>query len=394
MVSFLTARFGIAFLDSANDIAQETLLSAINHWRTQGVPKNPEGWLYIVAKNKAINYLKRQSRNVGIDTLSHTLTEPDSPSISLEKEIEDSMLKMIFACSSPLVPMESQVVLILSSLCGFSRKEIASAMVTNEEVIKKKLYRAKKKIRDANTTLEVPGIDALNDRLNGVSNSLYLLFNEGYNSSSANDLIRKDICLEAVRLAKLLSQYFPEDTRTKALLALMCFHIARFDSRMDQMGAIVLFKDQNRSLWNQQLINQGIVQLSMAAEGDQISSYHLEAGIAMQHCMAKDYDSTNWSIIKSLYTQLYEIKKSPVIKLNLAIVEGILHGPMAAIAILEDLKSKNKRLSQYYLLYATLGEFYKRVGQNVLATKNFKVALDLTENDKEKQLLSKKLEVG
>ncbi|WP_299223446.1 sigma-70 family RNA polymerase sigma factor [uncultured Psychroserpens sp.] len=390
IVSFLTSKFGFNFLDSAQDIAQDTLLTAFQKWSDHGIPENPKGWLFTVAKNKALNFIKRENKTETFDASQLKEQHVFTDHIKLNQQIEDSMLEMIFACCSDVISVEGHIILILSTLGGFTRKELASALVLEEETIKKRLYRAKKKIRDSSLSLQIPDLDKLNTRLYSVLNSLYLLFNEGYNSSSNNNLIRKDICLEALRLTQLLSKYFDKDNKVRALFALMCFHIARFESRIDVKGAIVLFKDQDRSLWSKPLINKGIIELSAASEGNTLSSYHLEAGIALQHCISYSYESTNWQTIKKLYTQLYNYKPSPIIKLNIAIVEGIIEGPEKAIEILETLKS-NKRLSKYYLLYATLGEFYGRLCKTEIAKANFEKAIQLTSNQKEKALLLKKI---
>ncbi|WP_299112631.1 sigma-70 family RNA polymerase sigma factor [uncultured Winogradskyella sp.] len=391
IVSFLTSKFGFNFLESAQDITQDTLLLAFEKWKEDGVPNNPKGWLLTVAKNKAINFVKRESKSQALKTSQLKDQDVFTYDITLHQQIEDGMLEMIFRCCSNSIKIESQIILVLNILGGFSRKELASALVLEEETIKKRLYRAKKKIRENDKLFQTPNIEKSADRLNSVLNSLYLLFNQGYNSTSNENLIRKDICTEALRLTQLLSNFYDKEYRVRALLALMCFHIARFESRIDDKGAIVLFKDQDRTLWSRELINKGIVELSAASEGQILSSYHLEAGIALQHCIANSYESTDWETIKHLYLQLYNFKSSPVIKLNLAVVEGITEGPKKAIEILEELKNKSKRLSKYYLLYASLGEFYKQLNRNEDAKINFKQAIELTHNQKEKELLLKKI---
>ncbi len=387
----MTSKFGFNFLESAQDITQDTLLLAFEKWKEDGVPNNPKGWLLTVAKNKAINFVKRESKSQALKTSQLKDQDVFTYDITLHQQIEDGMLEMIFRCCSNSIKIESQIILVLNILGGFSRKELASALVLEEETIKKRLYRAKKKIRENDKLFQTPNIEKSADRLNSVLNSLYLLFNQGYNSTSNENLIRKDICTEALRLTQLLSNFYDKEYRVRALLALMCFHIARFESRIDDKGAIVLFKDQDRTLWSRELINKGIVELSAASEGQILSSYHLEAGIALQHCIANSYESTDWETIKHLYLQLYNFKSSPVIKLNLAVVEGITEGPKKAIEILEELKNKSKRLSKYYLLYASLGEFYKQLNRNEDAKINFKQAIELTHNQKEKELLLKKI---
>ena len=215
------------------------------------------------------------------------------------------MLKMIFACCHPIIPFENQIALILNILCGFSRKEISSAFLIKEETVKKRLFRARKLIREQQLIALDSDEVTVNqeDRINTVCTALYLMFNEGYNSSHDDDLIRKDLCLESIRLLQLMLEKFKRNTRLHALLSTMNFHIARFEARIDDKGAIVLLQDQNRNLWNQEFIKMGLYHLSEASKGDAITPYHLEASIGAQHCMAKDFESTNWKLISRFYHQ-------------------------------------------------------------------------------------------
>lgn len=392
MVSYLTTKFGLYFLENAQDVAQETLEVAYQNWSYKGIPENPEAWIFVVAKNKAINIVKKDKKKsfMNIDQLIKEADAPDS-NINLDKEVDDSMLRMIFACCSTRLSTKNQIILILSTLGGFSRREIAQALFEEEESIKKSLYRSKKKIRETQLVLNIPEGTNLKPKLHIVANALYILFNEGYNSSSNKELIRKDICLEAMRLCKLLIAHFPDEAMIHALFALMCFHVARFDSRIDHQGAIVLFKDQDRTLWNKELIQAGIVHLSSASKGQSLSSYHIEAGIALEHCTAGSYENTNWRLIHQLYGQLYAFKPSPIIKLNLAIVNSRILGVNHAIDELEELKAEDQKLKKYYLLYATLGEFYKIKNLKEKAQVNFEMAKKLTSSLQEQQLLDTKM---
>ncbi len=393
IVSYLTSKFGFYFLEDAQDVVQETLEAAFKNWSFHGIPEKPEAWIYKVAKNKAINILqkdKKKSTQQNIELLLKDVKSHDEI-VTFNKEIEDSMLRMIFACCSTTLTSENQIILILSTLCGFSRKEISHAFLTPEETIKKKLYRSKQKVRETNIRLEIPSGSHLTSKLITVCETLYILFNEGYNSSSNKDVIRKDVCVEAMRLTKLLNQHYPSETMINALFALMCFHVARFESRIDDKGAIILFQDQDRNSWNHELINAGISHLSLSSEGSLLSAYHIEAGIAMQHCTSNSYETTNWPLIYDLYERLYKLKPTPIILLNLAIVNSKINGLDAAIEALEKLKSNNKRLQQYYLLYATLGEFYKETNDISKANEHFRMARALTTSYQEKQLLDRKM---
>ena len=393
MVSILTTIFGFPNLEIAEDIVQDTLLEAFRRWSYSSIPKSPEAWLMQVAKNKALNFLKKE-RNKAKAYQNNFLYKEAYRDIQLyfqEEEIEDSLLRMVFACCHPNIAKEDQIAIILKTLCGFGNKEIARALLLNEESINKRIYRAKQKIKKQRIQFIIPNGQALISRLDMVCTSLYLLFNEGYKSSSANELIRKDLCLEAIRLCKLLCQHFKEEPKVFALMAIMYFHAARFDSRVDHNGAMILLPEQDRSIWQKDLIQAGFYHLSKAATGSQLSAYHLEASIAAQHCQASSFEQTNWKFIHVLYKKLFEIKPNPIIKLNLAIVSSRIHGVQQAIQQLEQLK-KEKKLHSNHLLFAALGEFQKRMGQNQEALKNFNTALALTQSEIEKQFLIKKIE--
>lgn len=382
---------GVVHFSHAEDIVQETLITALNSWRDKGIPENPSAWLFRVARNKSINYIVRENKRSEIhEKATHYLSQPQNDSLP-EHEIHDSMLRMIFACCSPGLQFENQILIILNTLGGFSRREIARALLLEEETVKKRLYRVKKDIRKRKLTFEVPQGNLRQPRLNAVLNTLYLLFNEGYNSSNHETLIRKDICLEAMRLTLLIINHFPEDTSGKALFALMCFHAARFESRLDDQGAIVLFQDQDRSCWNQELIHSGISFLAEASQGPEASTYHLEANIAAEHCTAPDFEQTDWYKINRLYHWLYIHKPSPVIQLNIAIVSSKIKGPEYAIEQLKYLLTTHPDISRYYLLHATMGYFYQQVKNNEQAIFHLEKARSLTHSEKEKQLLMERL---
>lgn len=392
MVSFLVSAFGFQHIETAEDIAQDTLIQAFKNWSFKGIPEKPEAWLFTVARNKALNYLRREKlkSNIFQDLLKqnpdHSYQEEE-----LQHEIEDSMLRMIFACCHPKVSPDNQIVFILKILGGFSRKEIAHALFMEEEAVKKRLFRVKKHIREQNIDLQAPTGVELNNRLKVVCTSLYLLFNEGYNSRHQEELIRKDLCLEAMRLTLILHQHLGDVTSIAALYALMCFHVARFESRLDDNGAIVLLRDQDRSLWNAKLIRAGMFYLSEASKGDDLSAYHLEASIAAQHCLSPNLQETNWKFIQKLYRQLYQLKPSPIILLNLAIVNAYTENIESAITELTRLEREEKKLASYYLLHATLGEFHYELNNSEQSKKYFNKALSLTSSQREKDLIRSKL---
>jgi len=398
MVAILTRLFGLHNLELAEDVVQDTLHQALNDWSLGRLPDNPAAWLMTVAKRKAINTVRREKfyRSFAGDidallkseyTASYTMDQ-----VFLEAEITDSQLRMIFTCCHPGLPAEAQVALTLKTLCGFSIAEIAAALLTTESNINKRLYRAKEKIRNEGIDFSVPIGIHLRHRLDAVLLVIYLLFNEGYNSAGDNPAIRKDLCLEALRLAMLLTERTPtnEYPPVYALIALLCFHSARLDARLDNNDGLVILEEQDRSAWDKELIQQGTQFLARSATGETATAYHLEAAIAAEHCMAPDFASTNWQRIHEYYTALEKLKPSSVIRLNLAIVTGKKDGPQAAISLLHELES-HKALENYYLLYASLGEFYYLAGRKEEAVDYFLQAKALTRSPAIHEVIHRKM---
>jgi len=312
MISVLSKLLGLQNFETAHDIVQDTLLQAMNTWRFTGIPDHPSGWLYRVAKNKAIDFLRRQKRFKDISPQysyllqsEYTLT-PFVNNLFLEDEIHDSQLRMIFACCHPSIPQESQIALALKTLCGLSSPEIAKAFLTNEETVNKRIYRAKEKIKSEKIELEVPGAGEMPVRIDSVLKTIYLLFNEGYNSSSQDYLIREDLCEEAMRLTYLLTtQNSTNLPRAKALLSLMCFQSSRLQARLDDKGNIILLKYQDRKKWYGPLMKKGFDYLELAVQSAEISAYQLEAAIASLHASAPSFEQTEWIAIHQLYEVLY-----------------------------------------------------------------------------------------
>lgn len=390
MVSYLTSKFGLGFLEDAEDIVQETLFTAFQKWAFVGIPENPEAWIFVVARNKAYNLVKKEQKSSDLDVekLVGEFSENEDR-IFLNREIEDNMLRIILVCCNLKLPIESKVVFILSCLCGFSRKELSQALLVQEETIKKRLFRAKRAIRSQNLSLTPADEKTLKNQAGAICSILYILFNQGYNSSSRKNVLNKDICFEAMRLTKLLLNHFPKDPKIHALFALMCLHSARFMSRMDENGAIVLFRDQDRNLWNTALIKSGIHHLARASSGEVITAYHFEAAIAAEHCTANNLGETNWAFVLQQYQRLYQLKPTPIILLNMAIVKSMMGRTEEAINELLLLRD-NPRLNTSYLLYASLGELLglqKKYDQAIAA---FDHAMELTRSFQERMLLGKK----
>jgi RNA polymerase sigma factor (sigma-70 family) len=394
MVAVLSRLLGIQHLDAAQDIVQDTLLQAMNTWSYHGLPDNPAAWLMKAAKNKAIDHIRREKRFAAISPKYAYLLQSElavTPAITqlfLEDEIADSQLRMIFACCHPAIPVESQMALTLKTLCGLSVQEIAHAFLTTEETVAKRIYRAKEKIKSACIELEVPQGIALLERINIVLRVLYLLFNEGYNSSHTEKLIREDLCMEAIRLCYLLINHtITTLPRVKALLALMCFQASRLNARLDDKNNIILLKYQDRALWYQPLMQQGFYYLDAAAEPFEESPYHLEAAIASLHAAAPSFAQTDWKKIYYLYGLLYTMQPSPIVAMNKAIAAGYANNKKQALLELQQIKL----LENNHLYYACLGEVLLEMGDTEKAKSHFEKAYSLTESPQEKQLLHQKI---
>jgi RNA polymerase sigma-70 factor (ECF subfamily) len=394
MAAVLTRIFGFHSIDEAEDIVQDTLLQAMSVWRYKGVPQNPSAWLYTVARRKAIDTLRKKKihdhhhQQLGVSLRSEWTLSSTVHQLFSDDEIEDSQLRMIFACCHPSIPYESQIALTLKTLCGLSVSEIAAAFLTNDETISKRIYRAKEKIRDEKIDLNSPAPVHMPGRLDAVLHTLYLLFNEGYNSSYSDQLIRHDLCQEAMRLCLLLvNNKTINSSVAPALLSLMCFQAARSDARTGVDGSIILLKDQDRSKWNKPLIEKGKYFLETASEGDQLSEYHLEAAIAALHADAISFEKTDWNKILQLYDALSIVRPGAIVEMNKAIVEGY------SVSFEKGLSSLRKieGLNHYHLYHSAIGDFCSALGDYLAASQSYERAIQLTSSSTEKQLLKKKL---
>ncbi len=398
LVAVLTKIFGAHNLHLAEDVMQDTLLRALENWRQHGVPDNPTGWLFRVARNKAIDVIRREGRTVTYDTAIDPLLHseyslvPAIDGLLQEDSIADDQLRMMFTCCHPSLSLEAQVALILKTLCGLSVAEIARVFITGTDTIEKRLYRARQQFREHKVAFEIPQGTILRGRLDSVLTAVYFIFNEGYAAAQHESLIRRDMLEESLRLAGLLAAHpQTKDPKVLALMALICFNSARNDARLDDTGNILLLHEQDRTLWNRELIARGIAYLETSAGGDEISTYHLQAMIAYEHSVAPDFVSTNWTSILSYYDLLYRINPSPIVALNRAIVLGELYGPQQAIDAIAAISSRQV-LEKYYLLPATLGELYCRLGNREKAIHFLQQALTLTQGATEIRLLENKLE--
>jgi len=393
LVSTLTRLFGTAHIQLAEDVVQDALITALNKWSIEGVPDNPSAWLIQVAKRKALNELNRnQMKESHNQFLTSSIdSEEKVSSVFMEDEIEDSQLRMIFTCCHPSLNSESQIALTLKTLCGFGVQEVANAFLTSKATINKRLFRAKSTLRKSNAAFQIPSGADLHPRLQNVCTTLYLLFNEGYNASSGDSVIQKTFCLEAMRLLKLLENQFNEVSQLKALLALMCFHASRFEARIDAHGGIIIFEDQDRSLWIKDLIQKGMQYLSKSMQEQKLSAYHIEANIAGLHCMADNFDDTDWQSIYDNYILLEKFKPNPIIKLNLAIIQSKLIGLGPSLNLLKELE-KVDALKSYHLLPATQGIFSYKLNRKGEAKVFLEKALELSPSNREREYILSKLE--
>jgi RNA polymerase sigma-70 factor (ECF subfamily) len=394
MAAVLTRIVGFQNLDLAQDLVQDTLLKAINTWKIKGIPDNPSAWLYTVAKRKAIDAIRQKKIHHEIESdlakafQSEWTLAPAVKHLFFDHEIEDSQLRMMFACCHPAIPYESQIALTLKTLCGLSISEIAHSFLTNDETITKRLYRAREKIREEKIDLEIPSASTLTSRLETVLHSLYLLFTEGYNSSHPDQLIRHDLCEEAMRLCLLLTRNpLTNRPNSNALMALMCFQASRSDARLDQEGNIILLKDQNRQLWNRPLIEKGDEYLNASARGEEFSEYHIEAAIASCHVQATSFETTDWKRIVCLYEMLSSIKSDPIVEMNKAIALGLAESPQQGLDKLKTIIG----LENNSIYFSAIGDFYHQLKNVKEAELHYRRAMDFTKLKSEIELLQHKI---
>ncbi|MBS1493649.1 MAG: sigma-70 family RNA polymerase sigma factor [Bacteroidetes bacterium] len=397
MVAVLTRIFGLSQIEIAEDIVQDAFAQALKEWKFK-TPPNPSAWLMMTAKNKAIDLLRREryKENYTLESAAQLRNEytsvPIIENLFMHNEIKDSQLRMIFACCHPSLAEADQIAFTLKICSGFSVDEIAAALLSNTETIKKRIQRARKLISEKDIKFDIPLGNKLKKRLDVALHSIYLLFNEGYNSSNKSDLIRQDLCEEAIRLALMLSENeFINQPKCSALVALMSLLASRFESRLDSNGEIILLEEQDRSKWNTELINIGLYYLNKSSEGNEISDYHIEAAIVAEHSIAKSFNETNWNRILQLYDILSKINSSPVVLLNRAIVIGKLSGAAKAIEEINLIPGVEKYLKSNHLFSAVLGEMYKQENNSEEAKKYFEMAYDLTNSETEKKLIQKKI---
>ncbi len=390
IVSVLTRFIGSDHVETAEDIAQETLLKAYDSWQHNGIPENPRGWLYTTAKNLTLNSLKRKKyQNKYVKEVKVKDAALEELWFS-EEHINDEQLRMMFVCCHPSVSENSQITLILKILCGFSITEIAHAFFSTYETINKRLVRGRGQLRENNVKLDV--LERIDDNLPIILKAIYLLFNEGYSPSQKSEVVRYDLCMEAIRLTEILVSgsivYVKADCY--ALLALMYLNASRFEARMNHDDTMVDMEKQDRKKWNRSFIRRGVNHLQQATNASSTSKYLILAAISANHSVAPSFKETNWKEILSLYDNLVVLEDSPIARLNRAVALAKARGNEQAIEELMDLASKSD-IDMYYLFHATLGELYKDQKDPKNAICCYKKAIDLADNDRDKKLLKKKL---
>jgi RNA polymerase sigma-70 factor (ECF subfamily) len=397
MLAALTHIFGLDYLDLAEEVVQESLIQALQSWAFHGIPDNPRAWMLRAARNRALDRLRRQAtfhRKEGEikERLRERQAQHDLPEPADDAELADEQLAMILVCCNPALPAEGRVALTLKAVSGFSVAEIARAFLSEEATIAQRLVRAKQRIRDAGITLEMPSPADFPQRLDSVLQVLYLLFNEGYGAHAGENLVRADLCEEAIRLAELLASR-PDTNLPKvhALLALFCFQAARLETRVDGEGNLLLLAEQERSQWDQELLSRGVWHLDDAGQGDELSAYHLQAAIAAVHATSPSFDKTDWRRLVALYDELFSLAPSPVVALNRAVAQSMVEGPAIALISLDKLSS-DPAMRNYYLFPAVRADLLRRLGRGAEAVLCYEDALSHSCSEPERRYLSRRIE--
>jgi len=379
--------------DLAEESAQEAFAAAVDQWRSSGVPKSPRAWIIQTARHKAIDRIRRRVRfsekleSYAASGLVPTIAEPDYD----PDQIPDDRLRLIFTCCHPALAPEAQVALTLRTLCGLETDEIARAFLVPAPTMTQRLVRAKRKIRDAGIPYVVPGTSDMAARLDSVLTVIYLIFNEGYAATRGGPLIRRDLCAEAIRLARLVRTLMADHppAEATALLALMLLHDSRREARLDAVGELVVLEDQERSRWDQRQIAEALPLVEEALRGGP-GLYALQAAIAAVHCRADRAEETDWPQIVRLYTLLERLHPSPIISLNRAVAVAMADGPRAGLELLDELAAQGD-LDGYHLLHAARADLLRRLGSSEEAARHYERALALVTNDSERRYLERRL---
>lgn len=397
LVATLSRRVGVEQLAAVEDAAQQALVRALERWPLEGQPERPSAWLFRVAHNALLDELRKQGNRKRLlsehaEQLAPSLAPEPEP--SLASELRDDLLRMLFVCCDEQLPAPSQLVLALSTLCGFSVAEIAQRLMLSEANVYKRRARARERLRERPgglAQLEQLNPESLAARLPSVHRVLHQLFTEGYLSSHAELAIREELCAEALRLTLLLAEHPAGDTpETAALLALMHLHGARLEARCDPTGALLLLEQQDRKGWDRTKIGVGLEWLARSARGDRFSRYHAEAAIAAEHCLAPDLEHTRWDTIAELYAQLEQLEPSPLHRLARALAVAEAEGPAAGLAVLEGFEPPTW-LAGSHMWAAVLADLHRRCGHEEQARQQRELALKLAPTDAVRALLERRL---
>jgi RNA polymerase sigma factor (sigma-70 family) len=400
IVAALTRVFGSHNLQLAEDVVQDALIRALQVWPFQGIPDNPAAWLTQVAKRRAFDLIRREAVWAEKQAELERLLPAASAPTPLQSENEwsnhegsDEQLQLILMCCHPAIPHEMQLALTLKTACGFSVTEIARALLAQHEAIAKRIVRAKRLIREQGIVMEMPAPAILADRLDAVLRVVYLLFNEGYGATQGENLLREDLCKEAIRLGSLLAAHPGTNTpRVHALLALLLLQAARLPARTKTGGALAVLAEQDRTLWNRRLIAVGMRHLAQSAAGEALTHYHLQAEIAALHVTATSDEVTDWPAIAALYEQLYQLDPSPIVALNRAVAVAHWQGPTAGLCLLASIED-HPALRSYHLLPAVLADLWRRAGDQQKAISYYQQALACNCTEPERQFLQRQLDL-
>jgi len=386
---------GVQSIEDVEDAVQSALMTALETWTIAGLPDNPSAWLFRVAQNNLLGELRRRTgrrRILERNAQEDSGTPEDVPEVFLAGEVRDDVLRMLFVCCDEAIPVESQLVLALKTLCGFSIREIALRLFDSEAGVYKRLGRARSRLRELPLRPEELSGAQVSSRLPAVHKILYLLFTEGYLSSHAEMAIRRELCDEAIRLATLLAEHpAGQAPETFALLALMHLHAARMDARQDSSGGLLLLEEQDRERWDQQRIQIGLEWLGRSSQGDRFSRYHAEAGIAAEHCLARSFQETRWDKVVECYELLERIAPSAIHTLNRAVALAEWQGPAEGLAVLQGLEPPTW-LAGSYLWDAVLADLHRRCGNADTANRYRELACKSAPTPAVKQLLQRRLQ--
>ena len=377
--------------DLAEEALHEAFAAAIEQWPRDGMPANPRAWLVSTGRFKAIDAMRRRARYDA--TLGEYAREHDSlvteSAQADDQDIDDDRLRLIFTCCHPALSPEAQIPLTLREVCGLTTEEIAHAFLTKPATIAQRIVRAKAKIRDARIPYEVPAPSQLSERLDAVLRVIYLVFNEGYSASSGEAVTRAEVSGEAIRLGRLLVELLPE-VETRGLLALMLLQESRRAARTSADGDLVLLEDQDRSLWHQDLITEGLALVTQALSTQRIGPYSIQAAIAAVHAAAAEAAKTDWAQIVGLYDVLTRVEPSPIVELNRAVAVAMRDGPLAGLVLIEGLFNRGE-LTGYHLAHAARADMCRRLGRHAEARTFYKSALALTKQEPERRFLEQRL---